>query len=214
MPARLLETRSGPNEVTVDHLFEGIGKRAAGSTLELKVTGRGGVPADAEAVMLNVTAVSPDEPGFLTVFPCGTTLPKASNVNYVAGDVVPNAVLAKIGTGGKVCIYTKAAVDIVADVNGYVPAGGSPSSVVPARLLETRSGPNEVTVDHLFEGIGKRAAGSTLELKVTGRGGVPADADGGDVERDRRVPRRTRLLDRVPMRHHAAQGIKRQLRRW
>jgi hypothetical protein len=42
-------------------------------------------------------------------------------VNYVAGDVVPNAVLAKVGVGGKVCIYTLAATDIVVDVNGYVP---------------------------------------------------------------------------------------------
>ena len=86
------------------------------------MTGRGGVPADADAVMLNVTAVFPVAAGFLTVYPCGTTLPKASNVNYGPGDVAPNAVLAKIGTGGKVCIYTLAATDIIVDVNGYVPA--------------------------------------------------------------------------------------------
>jgi protein involved in polysaccharide export with SLBB domain len=86
----------------------------------LKVTGRGGVLGDADAVMLNVTAVFPDAPGFLTVFPCESGLPKASNVNYGPGDVVPNAVLAKIGTGGKVCIYTLAGTDIVVDVNGYV----------------------------------------------------------------------------------------------
>jgi hypothetical protein len=30
-------------------------------------------------------------------------------------------VLAKIGTGGKVCIYILAAADIVVDVTGYVP---------------------------------------------------------------------------------------------
>ena len=120
VPARLLETRSGLNETTVDHLFEGIGPQGAGMILELQVTGRGGVPVDADAVMLNVTAVFPDAAGFLTVFPCGGALPHASNVNYVVGGVVANAVLAKVGTGGKVCIYTKAATDIVADVNGYV----------------------------------------------------------------------------------------------
>jgi hypothetical protein len=43
-------------------------------------------------------------------------------VNYAGGDVVPNAVLASIGTGGKVCIYNLAATDLVVDVNGYVPA--------------------------------------------------------------------------------------------
>jgi hypothetical protein len=177
VPARVLETRSGPDDTTSDGQFEGIGRRGAGTTLELKVTGRGGVPADADAVMLNVTAVFPDAAGFLTVFPCGTSLPKASNVNYGPGEVVPNAVLAKVGAGGKVCVYTLAATDVIVDVNGYVPAGGTPSSLVPARVLETRSGPDDTTSDGQFEGIGRRGAGTTLELKVTGRGGVPADAD-------------------------------------
>jgi len=91
--------------------------------LELTVTGRGGVPTNAGAVMLNVTAVSPGAPGFLTVFPCGNAMPLASSVNYGPGDVVANAVLAKIGADGKVCIYSPAATDIVVDVTGYVPAG-------------------------------------------------------------------------------------------
>ncbi len=121
-PARVLETRSGPNDTTTDGRFQGAGRRPAESVLELTVAGRGGVPANAEAVMMNLTAVFPDGPGFFTVFPCGTKMPTASNVNYSAGDVVPNAVLAKIGNNGKVCIYTLAAADMVADINGYVPA--------------------------------------------------------------------------------------------
>jgi outer membrane protein assembly factor BamB len=177
VPARLLETRVGPTERTVDRLFEGIGRRAAGSVVELVVAGRGGVAKSADAVLLNVTAVSPARAGFLTVWPCGAPKPLASNVNFVAGAVVPNAVLAKVGAGGKVCIFSSAETDIVADVNGYVPSGGSPSSVVPARLLETRVGPTERTVDRLFEGIGRRAAGSVVELVVAGRGGVAKSAD-------------------------------------
>jgi hypothetical protein len=121
VPARLLETRSGPNDSTVDGLFEGIGRRGAGSTLALTVAGRGGVPVDADAVFLNVTAVVPDANGFVTVFPCGAARPQASNVNYFAGEVVPNAVLAEVGVGGEVCIYTLAATHLIADVNGYVP---------------------------------------------------------------------------------------------
>ena len=123
MPGRLLDTRSGPNDLTVDGSFQGNGRRSAGTTLQLTVTGRGGVPNNAGAVMLNVTAVSPGAAGFLTVFPCGTTMPLASSVNYGPGDVVANAVLAKIGTGGKVCIYSPAATDIVVDVTGYIAAG-------------------------------------------------------------------------------------------
>jgi hypothetical protein len=121
VPARLLETRSGPGHETIDGLFEGVGRRGAGVTLAVQVTGRGGVPVDADAVMLNVTAVLPGAAGFLTVFPCGNARPVASNVNYAVGDVVANAVFVEVGAGGKVCVYTKAAVDIVVDVDGYVP---------------------------------------------------------------------------------------------
>ena len=120
VPARLLESRSGPGNTTVDGVAQGVGRRPAGSTFELQVTGRGGVPADAATVMLNVTAVSPDGPGFVTVFPCGQVRPVASSLNYVAGQVIPNAVLAKVNKDGKVCLFTLAATDLVVDINGHV----------------------------------------------------------------------------------------------
>ena len=99
LPARVLETR--PGEITVDGAHQGVGRRTAGTTYELDIAGRAGVPADAQAVMINTTAVFPDGPGFLTVFPCGQTLPTASSLNYTAGQVVANAVLAKLGTNGQ-----------------------------------------------------------------------------------------------------------------
>jgi hypothetical protein len=91
--------------------------------VEIEVAGRAGVPADAAAVFLNVVAVSPSAAGFLTVFPCGSARPNAASVNYVGGDVAANAVFAKIGEGGKVCVFTVAGTDLVIDVNGYTPAG-------------------------------------------------------------------------------------------
>jgi ELWxxDGT repeat protein len=177
VPARLLETRSGAGLVTVDGAFQGGGRVGAGAVLELLVAGRGGVPVDADAVMLNVTVVGPSGPGFVTVFPCGEDVPTASNVNYGPGEVVPNAVLAKVGVGGRVCLFTLAEADLLVDVNGFVPAGGSPETLVPARLLETRSGAGLVTVDGAFQGGGRVGAGAVLELLVAGRGGVPVDAD-------------------------------------
>ena len=175
-PARVLETRSGANDITTDHAYEKIGRRSAGSTTEMTITGRVGVPTDATAVLLNVTAISPSAGGYLTVFPCGETKPHTSNVNYTRGDVVPNAVLAKIGTEGRICIYTNAATDIIVDINAYVPAGGQPDTITPARILESRSGANDITTDGQYQGIGRRAADTTTELTVTGRAGVPTDA--------------------------------------
>ena len=130
-------------------LVQGGGGRAAGSVTEVVVAGRGGVPVDAVAVMLNVTAVGAVAAGFLTVFPCGSLRPLASNVNYVAGQVVPNAVLAKVGDGGGCVCSPSRELDLVIDVNGYVPAGGSPSPLLPARLFDSRVG--ELTVD----GVGR-----------------------------------------------------------
>ena len=43
------------------------------------------IPAGATAVAINVTAVQPSGAGYITVWPCGTPQPVASNVNFVAG---------------------------------------------------------------------------------------------------------------------------------
>ncbi len=176
-PGRVLETRSGPGAETIDGDFVGGGRLAAGAVVELDIAGRAGVPADADAVMLNVTAIFPDGPGFLTVYPCDAKRPNTSNVNYAAGAVLPNAVLAKLDADGRVCIYTLVATDIVTDVNGYVPDGGSFRPIVPGRVLETRSGPGADTIDGDFVGGGRLAAGAVVELDIAGRAGVPADAD-------------------------------------
>ena len=172
VPGRLLDTR--PGEPTVDGLQQGTGAVGARGVVEVQVTGRMGIPADAAAVMLNVTAVTPAGPGFLTAYPCGTNPPLTASVNYVAGQIVPNAALSQVGAGGKVCIYTLAASHVVVDVTGYVPAGGGVSTMVPGRLLDTR--PGEPTVDGLQQGTGVVGARGVVEVQVTGRMGIPADA--------------------------------------
>ena len=176
VPARLLDTRIGPDKKTVDGEFQGQGRLDTDSVVELQVAGRGGVPVDASAAVLNIGVIQPTEKGFLTVYPCGQDRPLASNVNFPQGGVVSNAVLAQIGTDGKVCIYTSAQADLYADVNASVPTNGSPIPVLPARLLETRIGNGNVSVDKLFQGSGPIPAGTEVQLQVTGRGGVPAGA--------------------------------------
>ena len=118
VPGRLLDTR-GP--ATVDGLQEGGGARAAGVTTEVQITGRYGVPGDAAAVVLNVTATGTQAPGFVTVWPCGVEKPNASSLNFDAGATIPNAVITKIGVGGKVCLSSSAATNLLVDINGYYP---------------------------------------------------------------------------------------------
>jgi hypothetical protein len=89
--------------------------------LELTVTGRGGVPVGAAAVVVNVTVVDPLAAGFATLFPCGSVLPVASSLNFGPGDVVPNELVAKVGVNGRVCLFTDAETHLLADVVGYLP---------------------------------------------------------------------------------------------
>ncbi len=176
-PARLLDTRDGAEDTTVDGAFRGGGTRPAGTVVELDVTDRGGVPADARAVFLNLTAVAPDAAGHLTAYPCDVDRPTASHVNYTpVRHATPNGVLVGVGAAGTVCIYTRAATHLVADVTAYVPAGATPTPVTPARLLDTRTGATHVTVDGDFTGGGRVAPDQILELDVAGRGGVAPGA--------------------------------------
>jgi len=68
---------------------------------------------------LNVTATNAVGPGFVTVYPCGETQPVASSLNYLGGQSVPNAVVARIGAGDTVCLFVSEATDLVADVDGF-----------------------------------------------------------------------------------------------
>jgi len=117
-PARLLETR---DSATIDGLFRNLGPLAGGTTIEVQITGRGGVPATGvDAAVLNVGALTPTGDGFLTIYPCGT-LPNASSLNYTTGVNIPNEIIAKLSPTGTVCIYTFATTGLITDVVGYIP---------------------------------------------------------------------------------------------
>jgi hypothetical protein len=142
---------------------------SAGSTLVLQVGGVAGVPEDAVAVALNVTVVEAQAPGFATVYPCDHGRPEASNLNYAAGQTIPNLVLARPDGLGRVCIYSYSTVDLLADVAGFFPSGSGFVSVPnPIRVLDTRNGTGAPAADV--------SAGSTLVLQVGGVAGVPEDA--------------------------------------
>lgn len=116
-PARLLETR--PDLSTIDAMSNGIGTRTAGTITHLQVTGRAGVPTNATSAVLNITATDPQANGYLTIFPCGTPLPTASNLNFTTNQTIANNVTTKIGDNGQICIYTLATTHVIADINGY-----------------------------------------------------------------------------------------------
>jgi hypothetical protein len=154
-PDRLLDTRT-------------VGAVAAGATIQLPVLGRSGVPTTGVgAVILNLTTTGAGADGYLTTWPKGEQRPNASSLNFAAGQTVANLVVAKVGADGSISIWNSGdsadmrAVHVIADVVGWLPAGDTFGSLVPDRLLDTRTlGPAP-------------AAGSTIPLSVLGRGGVP-----------------------------------------
>ena len=172
VPPRLLDTRAGAST------FDGLGRPAKplapADTMNLQVLGRGGVPSTGvSAVVLNVTVASPSAPSFLTIWPSGTGRPSASNLNFVAGQIVPNLVVAKVGVAGNVSIFNlSGSVDVIADVAGYFPDSDGFVPLVPARLLDTR--PDLPTIDGLGRPGAPIGPSQSIDVQVINRGGVPS----------------------------------------
>jgi hypothetical protein len=113
-PIRILDTREGLG-VTAHHR----GPLGRGEVFVLHVAGENGVPADARAVLLNVTATGSEGAGFITVFPCGRPRPIASNLNVVRGVDRANLVKVRVGERGNICIFVQYGTDIIADLDGW-----------------------------------------------------------------------------------------------
>ena len=169
-PVRLFDTRaSEPNGlVTVPKV-----RLTPGSDLKFRVAGIGGVPANgAGAISLNVTVTNPASAGFVTAYPCGG-LPLASNLNFLAGQTVANAVIAPLSASGEICFHANVDTDLLADVNGWFRGGGSFHPMTPVRIFDSR--PSEP--DGAIRIAKQRYGGTTiLTVRVGDVPGVPATA--------------------------------------
>jgi len=104
-----------------------------------------GIPATAQAYSLNVTVVPHGELGYLTVWPTGQSLPLASTLNSLDGEVKANAAIVPAGSGGAISVYATNDTDLVLDINGYfvpntVSNGLGFYPITPCRLVDTRPG--------------------------------------------------------------------------
>lgn len=155
-PKRIFDSRSGPTP-------------EAKKTFQVAVAGHGGVPkSGATAVVLNVTAVSAADPGFVTVWPSGTDAPVVSNLNLRASETAPNLVTVSLGADGTISILPTTSAHILVDVFGYfVPSATSVDGrfvplPAPRRLYDTRDlGPTPL-------------ADSIRTVTAAGSPGVPA----------------------------------------
>jgi hypothetical protein len=143
------------------------------TTLPIQVTGHGGVPAGATAVVANVTVTGPTSAGFLTAYAAGGSKPNASNLNFTAGETVPNRVIIPLSSSGQLSLFNALGnTNAIVDVDGFYSSATSGyfEPVAPARICDTR--PSNST-----QCAGKTLGpASTLPVQVWTKGGIPTGA--------------------------------------
>ncbi|NDB04646.1 MAG: hypothetical protein EBX95_02625 [Acidimicrobiia bacterium] len=138
-PQRIADTRNG---IGVAKTRVGA-LNGGGTALVVPVANVAGVPATGvDAVSVNVTVTGSKANaygGYVTVYPCGT-MPDASTLNFVSGQTVPNAAIARVSADGKVCIYVYGEADVIVDVNGWFGSARGFTGMTPVRVSDTRNG--------------------------------------------------------------------------
>ena len=100
-------------------------------------TAASGIPASASAVAGNFTVVAGGASGYISVYPTSvTTHPVASDVNWVAKEIVPNFTIADTNGTGNVEVYNSyGTINLVIDVFGYFTS--STPTMVSAVVTDT-----------------------------------------------------------------------------
>lgn len=118
-PTRVIDTRQATGRW--------IGRIPRDTVAQLALTDAPGFPADARAVVVNVTAVDPVEPGFISLYPCNAPRPDTSSLNFTAGRTVANLAIVPTG-GGSLCAYTTGRTHLLIDLVGlFVPPPSPPA---------------------------------------------------------------------------------------
>lgn len=138
-PTRMFDTRDGSGGVPAGL----VGSGSSGpSTVQIPVANRFGLPASgSDTVIMNVTVTgspSGSSAGYVTVFPCTSQPPVASNLNFVAQQTVANTVVAKVSANGTVCFYVNGSTHLLADISGFTITGGGLNTFTPVRIVDTR----------------------------------------------------------------------------
>lgn len=157
------------------------GKLQPNETKSVKATGVSAVPAEGvRAVMLHISTSNSASPDFDTngnvwAWPAGTARPRHAIVaNAPAGSVADNTAIVRVGKAGEISFRNGpngTAVDITADVEGYVGSNSAPAAgaafapLTPRRIIDTS------------DGTGGRSrplrSKAAWTARVLGKGGLP-----------------------------------------
>lgn len=133
-PARFVDTREG--------VGTSRGPLAPRSAFATRIGGLQGVPQGITAVALNVTVTEPQGPGHLTAYSGDGPVPTASNLNFVPGQTVANAVIVPVAADGTIKVFNGSwmPAHVVVDVVGYYSKESKAAFLpfTPFRTLDTR----------------------------------------------------------------------------
>jgi hypothetical protein len=181
-PFRVCDTRPAGHGVVSNQCDSGVGSGplTKGATRVVTVDGFGGVPASGvTAVVVNLTAVSPSQSTFLTLFPDLTSKPSTSNLNPVAGANVANLVEVGVSAAGKLDVYNAVGTtNIILDIEGFVSATstGLFSPMAPVRICDTRAAIHGITLNQCDSSVAHPiGTGGVLTFNVhTASDGIPS----------------------------------------
>lgn len=128
------------SERVLDTRSEATGIIAGGQAVTIDVSNVPGIMAGQHNVVsLNVTATEALNPGFVTVFKPGESLPSASNLNYSPGETISNHVIATTDTSGMLVAYVHGTTHLVVDITAvHTGSTGIVAAQSSSRALDTR----------------------------------------------------------------------------
>ena len=153
----------GPLRVA-DSRFGTANRLKTNNTVEISIA-RLGVPASISSAQITVWSVGSAADGYLTVYPCGTTVPMTSTLNFAAGQTISASTFAGV-TSGKICVFSSVASDVIVDVSAYSD-GKAPAGVIataPFRAFDSAWAGNRVV------------KAKERAVRVAGAAGMPAAA--------------------------------------
>lgn len=133
-PRRVLDTRTGIGSAKEQLLDDQV--------LSLDLTPY--ITDSTTSVVMNVTATQSTLAGYVTVFPCDADIPDASNLNFAAGQDVPNLVSVPVALDGTVCFVTSAATHLIADLAGTFEVGAGALGTGSRRNVSLTPAPGSV----------------------------------------------------------------------
>jgi hypothetical protein len=131
IPTRLLDTRT-----------PGIGPLYGGALNTFQLLDQNNQPVTGvSAVVFNVTVTNPTLASYVTLWPDGPPRPPISDLNFTAGETVPNLVVVKLGNNSTIDIYNALGqTDLIMDLVGYY-GSAVPAPARPIKPFSLHFGP-------------------------------------------------------------------------